>query len=73
MRPAAMRLPGLAALGLLAAAVALGGCGRKAGLDAPPGAAIDQSAGAVAERSGAEVNPATPNSQRRSPLDWLLN
>jgi len=53
----------------LVAALALAGCGRKSGLDAPPmAAAPDQPA---LGQPGAAVTPQTD--KRHSPLDWLID
>ena len=74
-----LRLVRIAAIGALVAALGLAGCGRKGGLDPPPGAAVaDQ--GAVAQPvPGTEVGPdgrvapPPPGPQRRTFLDWLLD
>ena len=67
---------GFAALAALAAALALAGCGRKAGLDPPPMAAAGDLQGsgqpgaapAIAGKPGAP-----PAEKRKSPLDWLID
>ena len=57
------KLARIAAIGLLAAALGLAGCGRKAGLDPPPSAAISAPADGAAPAIGAvEVNGAMPGS-----------
>jgi hypothetical protein len=65
-----------AALGALAAALALAGCGRKSGLDAPPMAAAGDlqasgQPGAAPMPDGKPVSP--PAEKRKSPLDWLID
>ncbi|MCC6775767.1 MAG: lipoprotein [Hyphomicrobiales bacterium] len=69
-----MRIARSAAVVALVAALGLAGCGRKGGLDAPPGAAIPES---VASAPNAPP-PTGPNGQplpppRRTPLDWLID
>ena len=73
---AEVSLARLGALGALVAALALAGCGRKAGLDAPPMAAAGdlQSSG----QPGAAPTPAgrpgsPPAEKRKTPLDWLID
>jgi predicted small lipoprotein YifL len=73
-----LRLVRIAAIGALVAALGLAGCGRKGGLDAPPGA------------TAAETSPSRPDLEptigpdgrviapsqgpkRSTPIDWLLN
>ena len=73
---AEVSLARLGALGALVAALALAGCGRKAGLDPPPMAAagdLQGSAqpGAVPAAAGKPVAP--PVEKRKSPLDWLID
>jgi len=69
-----------AAIGALVAALGLAGCGRKGGLDPPPGASIvdpadvpPPNAGAVA--IGPDGKPVAPAQapRRWTPIDWLLN
>jgi hypothetical protein len=70
------RLARIAVIGALVAALGLAGCGRKSGLDPPPGAAVvDQGA---PPPGPAEVGPdgrplAPPPPKRSTPIDWLLN
>ena len=79
------RLARIAAIGALAAALGLAGCGRKAGLDPPPNAAVtDQNVAAngappaASPQSGNGVGPdgraAAPAAgpKRWTPLDWLI-
>jgi predicted small lipoprotein YifL len=66
----------IAAIGALIAALGLAGCGRKGGLDPPPGAAVSGPA-IDAGPSGAGPDdkaptPAQPPRQR-TPIDWLLD
>jgi predicted small lipoprotein YifL len=77
-RPARRALAGLAALGVLVAALALAGCGRKSGLDAPPMAAAGdmqtsgQPASAPAPANAGKPVAAAP--EKRNPfLDWLID
>ncbi len=49
----------LTAIGLIALTCMLAGCGRKAGLDLPPGASADQKAAAEADENVANPNSAT--------------
>jgi predicted small lipoprotein YifL len=65
-----------AAIGLAVCAFALAGCGRKGGLDPPPGAAIaDQPvAGQPRAAPGADGKPAAPQgAKQRTPIDWLID
>src|SRR6266567_7712671 len=71
-----LRLARIGAIGALVAALGLAGCGRKGGLDPPPGAtAADTSV------SRPDLEPAIgpdgkviPQGPKRStPIDWLLN
>jgi predicted small lipoprotein YifL len=67
-----------AAVAALVAAVGLCGCGRKAGLDPPPAAAIGGEPGALQPApaaigpDGRAVAPARAP-QQHTPLDWLLD
>jgi predicted small lipoprotein YifL len=47
----------IAAIGALAAALGLAGCGRKAGLDPPPAAAVSQSAPEARPDAGTGLGP----------------
>ena len=68
----------IAALGALVAALGLAGCGRKGGLDPPPGATA-----AYTSPSRPDLEPAigpdgkviapAPGPKRSTPIDWLLN
>ena len=67
---------GFAALAALAAALALAGCGRKAGLDPPPMAAAGdlQGSGQPAAAPGPAGKPVVPPAEKRKfPLDWLID
>ena len=70
------RLARLAAIGALVAAFGLGGCGRKGGLDPPPGAAaVGPSVPAQSPQSGADGKAPVPapGPPRRTPIDWLID
>ena len=78
------RLARIAVIGALVAALGLAGCGRKGGLDPPPGASIaEPSAGAQPEPGSAAGGPAigpdgkamapSQGPRRSTPIDWLLN
>ena len=71
-----------AALGALAAALMLAGCGRKGGLDAPPMAAAGDlqangqpGPGVTPGRTlGPDGKPASPSAEKRKTLlDWLID
>jgi hypothetical protein len=63
----------------LVAALGLAGCGRKAGLDAPPMAAAGDVQASpqpgATPAAGPDNKPAAPLplEKRKTPLDWLLN
>jgi predicted small lipoprotein YifL len=74
----------LAAIGVLAAAALLTGCGRKGALDPPPGGwvipagpgttPVTQKAGTAVEEYDADGKPiAPPGPKRRIPADWLID
>jgi len=69
----------IAAVGVLAAALSLAGCGRKAGLDLPPSAAVVEPGpdGQPPPRQlgpdGKPVPPKQGGQFQWTPLDWLLN
>jgi predicted small lipoprotein YifL len=74
----------IAAIGALVAALGLAGCGRKGGLDPPPGAVVaDQTLvgdqNAVAGGPGPGIGPdgkamaPAQGPQRRTWIDWLLD
>jgi predicted small lipoprotein YifL len=80
------KLARIAAIGALVAALGLAGCGRKAGLDPPPSAAITAPAGGAAANNGqannvqAEFDPVTgkpiaPTTVQRKThfLDFLVD
>ena len=71
------RLVRIAVIGALVAALGLAGCGRKGGLDPPPGAtaAADQSVppGAAPPASPDALPPPTQPLPRRTPIDWLID
>jgi predicted small lipoprotein YifL len=69
------RLARIAAIGALAAALGLAGCGRKAGLDPPPNAsATDQSVAANGTGTTPDGKAAAPAAgpKRPTPIDWLI-
>jgi len=78
-----LRLVRVAAIGALIAALGLAGCGRKGGLDPPPGASVVDPGVAVVPGSGPgptpetlpDGRPLTPaQSPRRStPIDFLID
>jgi predicted small lipoprotein YifL len=72
-----LRLARIAVIGALVAALGLAGCGRKGGLDPPPGAsAVDPNAVAqpgVEPEIGPDGKPVPPRPQRRTPIDWLID
>ena len=63
-------------VGALVGALGLCACGRKGGLDPPPGAALGQEptiASGTEAGVGPDGRPVAPQAaQRRTPLDWLL-
>ncbi len=64
----------LAVAGALAATLALAGCGRKAGLDPPPNAAIAPTTTVDGQPApAAQPDGTTPPPKRRFILDWLLD
>jgi hypothetical protein len=67
----------LAALGALVCALGLAGCGRKGGLDPPPGAQAigEPPVGTAAEpRTASDERPLPPDvPRRRTPIDFLLD
>src|SRR5262245_22749910 len=73
-----LRLARIAAIGALVAALGLAGCGRKGGLDPPPGAAaIDQTAAAqpgAPPELGPDGQPVpAPPPRRRTLIDFLID
>jgi predicted small lipoprotein YifL len=73
-----LRLARIGAIGALIAALGLAGCGRKGGLDPPPGAtAADTSVSRpdlepVIGPDGKVIAP-SQGPKRSTPIDWLLN
>jgi predicted small lipoprotein YifL len=76
----------IAVIGALVASLGLAGCGRKGGLDPPPGASASIAEPTVAgaqpgplpggqEIVGPDGRAAAPaqGPQRSTPIDWLLN
>ena len=79
MPSAKTMLAKIAVVGALVAALALTGCGRKTGLDAPPTVATPQQ-NAAGQPEHAAIGPdgkavaSPPIQQKRVPwLDWLIN
>jgi predicted small lipoprotein YifL len=72
-----LRLVRIAVIGALVVALGLAGCGRKGGLDPPPGAtaAADQGAppGAAPPTSPDALPPPVQPLPRRTPIDWLID
>ena len=73
-----LRLARIAAIGALVAALGLAGCGRKGGLDPPPGAtAADTSVSRpdLEPAIGPDGKVIAPSQgpKRSTPIDWLLN
>ena len=73
-----LRFARIAAIGALVAALGLAGCGRKAGLDPPPGATAAETSPSRPDLEPA-IGPdgkviAAPQGPKRSTfIDWLLN
>jgi predicted small lipoprotein YifL len=73
-----LRLARIAAVGALVAALGLAGCGRKGGLDPPPGAAANGETagaqpGAEPPPDGQPTVPGQPPPRRRTPIDFLID
>jgi predicted small lipoprotein YifL len=73
-----LRLARIAAIGALIAALGLAGCGRKGGLEPPPGATAADTSPSRPDLEPAigpdgRVIPSPQGPQRRTPIDWLLN
>jgi predicted small lipoprotein YifL len=73
-----LRLARIGAIGVLVAALGLVGCGRKGGLDPPPGAtAADTSVSRpdLEPAIGPDGRVIAPSQgpKRSTPIDWLLN
>ena len=67
----------IAVIGALVAALGVAGCGRKGGLDPPPGASAFDPPIAAAPAPGPGVGadgpaPVQPP-PRRTPIDWLID
>jgi predicted small lipoprotein YifL len=72
-----LRLVRIAAIGALVAA-GLAGCGRKGGLDAPPGATAAETSPSRPDLEPAigpdgRVIAPSQGPKRSTPIDWLLN
>jgi len=70
----ARALARIAAIGALAAALGLAGCGRKAGLDPPPTASAADQGTPVAAGTGPDGKAMAPvqGPKRQTPIDWLI-
>ncbi|HET9247145.1 MAG TPA: lipoprotein [Xanthobacteraceae bacterium] len=73
-----LRLARIAAIGALVAALGLTGCGRKGGLDPPPGATAADTSVSRPDLEPAigpdgKVIAAPQGPKRSTPIDWLLN
>ncbi len=64
------RLARIAAIGALLAVLGLAGCGRKGGLDPPPGASVDPN---VAAQPNGPAGTVPAQGSRRTPIDWLID
>jgi predicted small lipoprotein YifL len=73
-----LRLVRIAVIGALVAALGLAGCGRKGGLDPPPGATAAETSPSRPDLEpaigpdGRVIAPAQ-GPKRSTPIDWLLN
>ena len=73
------RLARISAIGALVAALGLAGCGRKAGLDPPPNAAVSeptvagQDPGSGVGPDGKPIAPASGQKKSFWLLDWLVD
>src|SRR5262249_34388930 len=73
-----LRLARIAAMAALVAALGLAGCGRKGGLDPPPGATAADTSGSRPDLQPAigpdgKGIPGPQGPKRSTPTDWLLN
>jgi predicted small lipoprotein YifL len=73
-----LRLARIAAIGALVAALGLTGCGRKGGLDPPPGATTADTSVSRPDLEPAigpdgKVIAPSQGPKRSTPIDWLLN
>jgi predicted small lipoprotein YifL len=73
-----LRFARIAAIAALIAALGVAGCGRKGGLDPPPGATAADTSPSRADLEPAigpdgRVMAPQQGPQRRTPIDWLLN
>jgi predicted small lipoprotein YifL len=74
-----LRLARIAVIGVLVATLGLAGCGRKGGLDPPPGASTADANGAgqpgAAPEIGPDGQPIVPPAgpKRRLPIDFLID
>ena len=73
-----LRLARIAAICALVAALGLAGCGRKGGLEPPPGATAADTSPSRADLEPAigpdgKVIPSPQGPQRRTLIDWPIN
>ena len=73
-----LRIARIAAIGALVGALGLADCGRKAGLDPPPGATAADTSPSRPDLEPAigpdgKVIAAPQGPKRSTPIDWLLN
>jgi predicted small lipoprotein YifL len=70
-----LRIARIAIVGALVGALGLAGCGRKGGLDPPPGASVPDGGAAATPAAPPEIGPdGRPlPPPRRTPLDWLID
>ena len=73
-----LRLARIGAIGVLVAALGLVGCGRKGGLDPPPGATAADTCVSRPDLEPAigpdgRVIAPSQGPKRSTPIDWLLN
>ena len=74
-----LRLARIITVGALVAALGLAGCGRKGGLDPPPGASANGEAAVAqpgaASEPGPDGQPMAPGQppRRRTPIDFLID
>jgi predicted small lipoprotein YifL len=74
-----LRLARIVTIGALVVALGLAGCGRKGGLDPPPGASASGEAAVAqpgaASELGPDGQPMAPGQppRRRTPIDFLID
>jgi predicted small lipoprotein YifL len=75
-----LRLARIALIGAVVAALGVAGCGRKGGLDPPPGASAVEPGPGAQTAAGPELGPdgrpvvaPPPAIPRRTPIDFLID